>query len=102
MILWETPMIFALLQLLAVIISTFLHTWMYNKTHGSVFLSMLFHAAGNVTPDLVSFLAGVDGVAFKSQSYIAGLIGTGLFMLGIVLLTRGRLGYEPDRSSEPV
>ena len=102
MILWEIPMIFALLQLLAVMINTLLHTWMYNKTQGSVFISMLFHAAGNVTPGLVSFLAGVDGVTFKTQSYTAGLIGSSLFVLAILLLTRGRLGYEPDRSSESV
>jgi membrane protease YdiL (CAAX protease family) len=98
-VLWDTPMIFALLQVVAVILNTFVHTWLYNKTQGSVFISMLFHAAGNVTPGLVSFLAGINGVAFKSQSYTAGLISTGVFVLAIILLTRGRLGYEPDRSS---
>ena len=97
-ILWDTPMIFALLQLVSVILNTFVHTWLYNRTQGSVFIAMLFHAAGNVTPGLVSFLAGVDGVAFKSQSYPAGLISTSLLVLAVVLLTRGRLGYEPDRS----
>jgi len=99
LVLWDTPVIFALLQLVAVILNTFVHTWLYNKTQGSVFLSMLFHAVGNVTPGLVSFLAGVEGVAFKSQSYTAGLIGTSVLVLAVLLLTRGRLGYEPDRSA---
>jgi membrane protease YdiL (CAAX protease family) len=93
-ILWETPLIFALLQLVAVMINTFVHTWIYNKTQGSVFISMLFHAAGNVTPGFVSFLAGINGVTFKSQSYTAGLISTSVLVLAVILLTRGRLGYR--------
>lgn len=97
-VLWDTPMVFALLQVVAVILNTFVHTWLYNKTQGSVFISMLFHAAGNVTPGLVSFLAGIDGLAFKSQSYTAGLISTSVFVLAIILLTRGRLGYEPEQA----
>ena len=45
-----------------------------------------------------TFLAGVDGVTFKSQSYTAGLISSGVIVLAIILLTRGRLGYESHPS----
>jgi hypothetical protein len=86
-------------QFMAIMISTFIHTWTYNQTRGSVLIAMLLHASGNVTPDLVPFLVGTDDVAFRYQTNTAGLIGTGVLMMVILLFTRGRLGYKPDRSA---
>jgi membrane protease YdiL (CAAX protease family) len=98
-VLWDTPMIFFLFQVVATMISTFVHTWFYNETRGSVFISMILHSSGNVTSSLVSFLVGASEVAFKYQMNIAGLIGTAVLMIVILLLTRGRLGYKPDQTA---
>ncbi len=99
LVLWDRPPIFFLFQIGATMISTFIHTWTYNETRASVFIAMLLHASGNMTPDLVSFLMGADNVAFRYQTNTAGLIGTGILVMVVLLLTRGRLGYRPDRSA---
>jgi ABC-type uncharacterized transport system permease subunit len=92
-------MIFFLFQIVATMISTFVHTWVYNETRGSVFISMLLHSSGNVTSSLASFLVGASDMAFQYQINTAGIIGTAALMIVILLLTRGRLGYKPDQSA---
>ena len=101
-VLWDTPMIFFLLQIMATMISTFVHTWVYNETRGSVFIAMLLHASGNMTSGLVSFLVGANDVTFKYQINTAGLIGTCVLMIVILLLTRGRLRYRSAEEMKPV
>jgi len=71
-----------------------LFTWVFNHTHGSVFIANLLHAAID-TPQLVwipLFLA-VD----ETRLNLASLIAFGVPALLILLLTRGRLGYQPGQ-----
>ena len=76
-------------------------TWVFNHTGGSIFIANLMHASID-TPQLVwipLFLA-VDHTSMD----LAGLIGFGVPALLILILTRGRLGYQPlpsPQSSEP-
>lgn len=66
-------------------------TWVYNRTKGSVFISTLVHASVN-TPQvvLVPLFLAVDTTSLN----LAALIGFGVTAIVILILTRGRLGYE--------
>ena len=67
-------------------------TWVFNHTRGSIFIANLMHAAID-TPQLVwipLFLA-----VNETMINLAGLIAFGIPALLIVLLTGGRLGYQP-------
>jgi membrane protease YdiL (CAAX protease family) len=69
-------------------------TWVFNHTRGSIFIAILAHASVD-TPVLVwipLFLA-VD----VTRMNLAFLIGFGVPALLIVILTRGRLGYQPSQ-----
>ena len=69
-------------------------TWVFNHTRGSIFISNLAHAAID-TPQLVwypLFLA-VD----ETRLNLAVLIAFGVPALLILILTRGRLGYQPSQ-----
>jgi uncharacterized protein len=66
-------------------------TWIFNHTGGSIFIALLAHASVN-TPQvvLVPLFPAVDTTLLN----IAALIGFGVAALLIILLTRGRLGYQ--------
>jgi membrane protease YdiL (CAAX protease family) len=78
-------------------------TWIFNKTKGSVIILALLHAASNG--------AGPIGPLFPRLFPAAPLLGIGaLLFLGltivvfpvlILLFTRGRLSYKPDRVAQP-
>jgi membrane protease YdiL (CAAX protease family) len=76
-------------------------TWVFNHTGGSVFIANLLHTSID-TPQVVwmpLFLA-----AGATNLNLAGLIGCGVPALLILILTRGRLGYQPlpsPQSSQP-
>ena len=64
----------------------------FNHTQGSIFIATLLHASID-TPQLVwipLFLA-----VGETSINLAGLIAFGVPALLIVILTRGRLGYQP-------
>jgi membrane protease YdiL (CAAX protease family) len=72
-------------------------TWVFNHTGGSIFVANLLHAAID-TPQLVwipLFLA-VD----ETRLNLASLIAFGVPAILIVVLTRGRLGYQPGITLE--
>jgi membrane protease YdiL (CAAX protease family) len=68
-----------------VVAFTFLFTWLFNHTRGSLLLVILLHTGINVTGALIFF---------QGSPEVAGLIGLGLFALALALVTRGRLGYD--------
>ncbi len=78
--------------LLLVIAIAIILTWIFNHTGGSLFTSMLAHASVN-TPQvvLVPLFLAVSATSLN----LAALIGFGVPALLIVVLTRGRLGYQP-------
>lgn len=71
-------------------------TWIFNHTHGSIFIATLAHASIN-TPQLV-LLPLFHDVDFTKLD-TAALITFGLFALLIVLLSHGRLGYRPRQGA---
>ena len=84
------------LFLLLVIALAIIFTWVFNHTGGSVFIAIVLHASVN-TPQLalVPLFPAVD----VTDLNLAALIGFGVMALLIVVLTRGRLGYEPDQTA---
>jgi membrane protease YdiL (CAAX protease family) len=80
------PVFFLMVLSLAIVF-----TWLFNHTRGSVFIAILAHASVN-TPELtlVPLFLSMDMIAWHR----AGLIAFGALALLILVLTRGRLGYQ--------
>lgn len=80
---------------------TFIYTWIFNNTRGSVWIAMLLHASSNAASNLVGSLIpeGVELTGWQS-ALDAGWLNVIAFSLAAVLLvifTRGRLGYRPEQ-----
>lgn len=78
---------------LMVVALTIIFTWVFNNTRGSLFIAMLLHASINTFSIVVPFFA--DPIV--SNTDLAILIGVLVPALLIVILTRGRLGYQPSQ-----
>lgn len=80
--------------LLLVTALAILMTWVYNKSNGSLLTAILAHASVN-TPQLalVPLFPAVDTTALN----LGAMIGFGVTALLILVLTRGRLGYQPGQ-----
>jgi len=72
-------------------------TWVFNHTGGSIFIANLLHAAID-TPQLawIPLFLAVD----ETKLNLASLIAFGVPAILIVVLTRGRLGYQPGITLE--
>ena len=66
-------------------------TWAFNNTRGSVFIAILVHAS------IDTFSIPVGGLASPSAVGNSILLSFGVFALVLVVLTRGRLGYQHYR-----
>jgi CAAX protease family protein len=69
-------------------------TWVFNNTKGSVFMAILVHAS------IDTFSVPVGGLASPSAVGNSVLLSFGVLALVLVVLTRGRLGYERYRQEE--
>ena len=70
-------------------------TWVFNNTKGSVFMAILVHAS------IDTFSIPVGGLGSPSAVGNIILLSFGVLALVLVVLTRGRLGYERYRQEEP-
>lgn len=83
------------LWFVATMVNAFVLAWVCNATNGSVLLVMLLHAAQNVTSRLVANLIGAtDAVQFMNEYYLVSALTFGALMAVVLLVTRGRLGYQ--------
>jgi len=86
--------------LLTAVGATFLYTWLFNCTGGSVLLAMLTHAAGNAASQWLIALLEQSGTALPGAGLAGWLVRDGWLTtiayattaLLLVALTRGRLG----------
>lgn len=89
--------IFYLLVLFAVPVR-FILTWVFNSTGGSLPLVALMHASFDVAASgaiLTGFYPGLDGRLLY--------FGLAILAIGVLVMTRGRLGYrEPSAVTTPV
>jgi uncharacterized protein len=71
-----------------------IYTWLYNRTNGSIFLPMLFHASINTT--LFHFYEAFVPTLFPfyPTHLLYSKVGFGLLALLIIGITGGRLGYN--------
>jgi uncharacterized protein len=79
---------------------TFIYTWVFNNTQGSVFMAILTHASMDAFPNAILFVHFPEiarMTSFGLYAYWALLIGYGVFALLVAIFTRGRLGYQGPR-----
>ena len=73
-------------------------TWIFNKTKGSVIIIALLHAASNGTT--IALIPRLPMIPPAATLLFLGLIVVVLPVL-ILIFTRGRLSYKPDRVAQP-
>jgi membrane protease YdiL (CAAX protease family) len=116
--LWHIPAVFTqffgplpLANLLPFImtaaLATFIYTWVYNHTGGSILIAILLHAASNASTGWLTTLIqeshivvpehGVRG--FLANTSWINVIAYGLIALLLIALTRGRLGYQAEQDA---
>lgn len=83
-----TPMS-VLIYTLSVIPLTVILTWVFNHTRGSLLLAILTHASINAGSVYV-----VQMFPAQASSQVFGFVGFGTAAVLIIVLTRGRLGYD--------
>jgi uncharacterized protein len=84
-----------------VIAATFLYTWIFNNTGGSLLIAILVHAGANASSSLLSALvptnptlSGWQAAIYESHWNLANLIPFAVFAMVALVFTRGRLGYR--------
>ena len=87
-----------------VVAATFLYTWIFNHTGGSVLIAILVHAGSNASSALMNALvpeepalAGWRAAIYASEWNLANLIPFAVAAALLLLVTGGRLGYHDDR-----
>jgi membrane protease YdiL (CAAX protease family) len=116
--LWHLPVFFTRLLgpfslpsyagfLLVAIASTFLYTWIFNHTKGSVLIATLTHGCSDASGSLLVLLIPahvvISGWAqpfVYSNWQMINVIIFGVSALLLLVFTRGRLGYNPERNAQ--
>jgi membrane protease YdiL (CAAX protease family) len=79
---------------LMVMALTFIFSWVFNHTGGSVFIALLLHASFNT---FGGALQPLFSASIMTSSDLPFLIGVVVLAVLIVILTRGRLGCQPGQ-----
>lgn len=81
---------------------TFIYTWIFNNTRTSVWIAMVLHSSSNAAVRLVTELIPKDvvltGWIKELDPGWINLIAFALTAILLTVLTRGTLGYRPDRT----
>lgn len=87
---------------LTAIAASFLYTWVYNGSRGNVWIAIVLHASGNAATKLTSELIPKDveltGLLKVLDSGWINFIAFSIVALILLVLTRGTLGYRPERA----
>jgi membrane protease YdiL (CAAX protease family) len=96
---WSTPSVPNIaVYVFWIVAVTFIFTWVFNNTRGSVFMAILLHGTMDVFPNAF-LLAHLPGAAEMTSAgalsmYWGLALGFGLFAVLLVIFTRGRLGKQ--------
>lgn len=95
---------FGLLFGLATLAYAFIQTWLSNATHGSLLILMLAHGSINASVNFFGNLMeqGQLPESFAPYQLLGLIIGPVVFALGLILFTRGRLGYKGVLNGNPL
>lgn len=80
---------------LAVVSLSVIMTWLYNHTQGSLFIAILAHASVDA-PEVAGWTTPFPAVSMIGLHW-AILIAFGIPAILVLILTRGRLGYQPEQ-----
>ena len=87
--------------------ATFIFTWVYNHTQGSVLLATLTHGCGDGIQNVLVVLLPANLVVTGWAAPIVNgnwdginVITFGLCAILLLIFTRGRLGYHPERNAQ--
>jgi membrane protease YdiL (CAAX protease family) len=93
--------------LFVAIAATFLYTWIFNHSRGSVLIATLTHGCGDAAGALLALLIPAQLVVSGwAQPFVYGgwqgmnVIIFGICALLLIVFTRGRLGYNPERNAQ--
>ncbi len=88
------------LLILLAIFTRILMTWLFNGAVGSVVIVTLFHAAYNISNNelIRSFVPEINRM-FPNNGWLYVVLGA--LALLLVVLTGGRLSYDPDHAEAP-
>jgi uncharacterized protein len=76
-----------------------MYTWVFNNTKGSVLMAILIHASFNAS--VTGILAPLFPAPILSDYGLLPILGGfGAFAVVLVVLTRGRLGYQHYQQEE--
>jgi membrane protease YdiL (CAAX protease family) len=82
---------------------TFIYTWVFNNTRGSVLIAVLTHAASNAASTLMGLLVPAEAalppvLAALMPGWFNVLVFS-MVAMGLAALTRGTLGYRPGQTA---
>ena len=80
--------------LLMVVAIAIIMTWVFNHTGGSVFIAILLHASFDTFASSVQPLFSIPIVSGTNLPIALGMV---VLAIPILILTRGKLGYQPNR-----
>ena len=80
--------------LVMVVAITIIMTWVFNHTGGSVFIAILLHASFDTFGSAVQPLFSAPIVSSTNLPIALGMV---VLAIPILILTRGKLGYQPNR-----
>jgi len=94
--------------LIVAIAATFFYTWIFNHTKGSVLIATLTHGFGDATNSLLVLLIPIPQLVISewARPLVYGgwngdnIVIFGAFVVLLLVFTRGRLGYNPERNAQ--
>jgi membrane protease YdiL (CAAX protease family) len=116
--LWHLPVFFTSLLgpfslptyagfLVTAMAATFVYTWIFNHTRGSVLIATLTHGCADASGSLLALLIPAQLIisGWARPFVYGGWQGVNVVIFGVaavllLLFTRGRLGYNPGRNAQ--
>ena len=88
------------------IATSFVYTWVFNHTKGSVLLATLTHGFGDASSFVALLIPANLVVTGWARPFVYGgwqadnIVIFGAFAVLLLVFTRGRLGYNPERNAQ--